>query len=446
MNNSDITKEKLVKFFESGCKKKESWKIGTEHEKFGFRKKNLKPINFQDIQVIFKSLEEKFGWAKVTENDLIIGLKKNLSSISLEPGGQIELSGAPLCNLFETCREVNSHHSELSLVSDPLDIDYMGIGFLPKWDLDDIETVPKARYKIMKNYMTKKGKHGLDMMHRTTTIQANLDYESEIDMKNKFRVSLAIQPAVIALYANSPFFSGKLSKFLSYRSWVWKNTDNDRCGVLPMVFDESFSFESYVDYALSVPMYFIKRNEHYYDFSGCSFRDFVNQKKPFESFQITMKDWEDHLTTIFPEVRLKKYLEFRGADGGPWSNVCALPAFWVGLLYDQKNLEELSDIITKWNINQIVKFYDEVSSVGLQAKTPDGKNLKVFIKELLNRSKQGLDRRNIKNSNKNESIFLDPLFEILNKGESQAEIWKKMYYDMWEKNVDFIYKENYFGK
>ena len=446
MNNSDITKEKLVKFFESGCKKKENWKIGTEHEKFGFRKKNLKPINFQDIQVIFKSLEEKFGWAKVTENDLIIGLKKNLSSISLEPGGQIELSGAPLCNLFETCREVNSHHSELSLVSDPLDIDYMGIGFLPKWDLDDIETVPKARYKIMKNYMTKKGKHGLDMMHRTTTIQANLDYESEIDMKNKFRVSLAIQPAVIALYANSPFFSGKLSKFLSYRSWVWKNTDNDRCGVLPMVFDESFSFESYVDYALSVPMYFIKRNEHYYDFSGCSFRDFVNQKKPFESFQITMKDWEDHLTTIFPEVRLKKYLEFRGADGGPWSNVCALPAFWVGLLYDQKNLEELSDIITKWNINQIVKFYDEVASVGLQAKTPDGKNLKVFIKELLNRSKQGLDRRNIKNSNKNESIFLDPLFEILNKGESQAEIWKKMYYDMWEKNVDFIYKENYFGK
>ncbi len=446
MNNSDITKEKLIKFFESGCKKKESWKIGTEHEKFGFRKKNLKPIKFKDIQVIFRSLEEKFGWTKVTENDLIIGLKKNLSSISLEPGGQIELSGAPLCNLFETCKEVNSHHSELSLVSDPLDIDYMGIGFLPKWDLDDIETVPKARYKIMKNYMTKKGKHGLDMMHRTTTIQANLDYESEIDMKNKFRVSLAIQPAVIALYANSPFFSGKLSKFLSYRSWVWKNTDNDRCGVLPMVFDESFSFESYVDYALSVPMYFIKRNEHYYDFSGCSFKDFINQKKPFESFQISMKDWEDHLTTIFPEVRLKKYLEFRGADGGPWSNVCALPAFWVGLLYDQKNLDELSDIITKWNITQIVKFYDEVASIGLQAKTPDGKNLKVFIKELLNKSKQGLDRRDIKNSNKNESIFLDPLFEILNKGESQAEIWKKMYYDIWEKNVDFIYKENYFGK
>ena len=446
MNNSDITKEKLIKFFESGCKKKESWKIGTEHEKFGFRKKNLQPIKFQDIQVIFRSLEEKFGWTKVTENDLIIGLKKNLSSISLEPGGQIELSGAPLCNLFETCREVNSHHSELSLVSDPLDIDYMGIGFLPKWDLDDIETVPKARYKIMKNYMTKKGKHGLDMMHRTTTIQANLDYESEIDMKNKFRVSLAIQPAVIALYANSPFFSGKLSKFLSYRSWVWKNTDKDRCGVLPMVFDESFSFESYVDYALSVPMYFIKRNEHYYDFSGCSFRDFINQKKPFESFQISMKDWEDHLTTIFPEVRLKKYLEFRGADGGPWSNVCALPAFWVGLLYDQKNLDELSDIVIKWDIGQIVKFYDDVASVGLQAKTPGGKSLKVFIKELLNKSKKGLDRRDIKNSNKNESIFLDPLFEILNKGESQAEIWKKMYYDVWGKNVDFIYKENYFGK
>ena len=446
MNNYNITKEKLIKFFESGCKKKVSWKIGTEHEKFGFRKKNLKPINFLDIQLIFKSLEEKFGWTKVTENDLTIGLKKNLSSISLEPGGQIELSGAPLHNLFETCREVNSHHNELSLVSDPLDIDYMGIGFLPKWDLDDIETVPKARYKIMKNYMTKKGKHGLDMMHRTTTIQANLDYASETDMKKKFRVSLAVQPAAIALYSNSPFFSGKVSKFLSYRSWVWKNTDNDRCGILPMVFDEGFSFESYVDYALSVPMYFIKRNEHYYDFSGCSFRDFMNKKKPFESFQISMKDWEDHLTTIFPEVRLKKYLEFRGVDGGPWSNVCALPAFWVGLLYDQKNLDELSDIITKWDISQIIKFYDDVASVGFQAKTPDGKSLKVFIKELLNKSKIGLDRRDIKNSDKNESIFLDPLFEILKKGQSQAEIWKKMYYDVWEENVDFIYEENYFSR
>ena len=446
MNKFEITKEALINYFRDGCKKRKNWKIGTEHEKFGFHKRTLKPINFEDIQNIFKLLVKKFGWEEETENNFIIGLKKNQSSISLEPGGQIELSGAPLKNLFETCKEVNTHHQELSEVSSDLDIDYMGIGFLPKWKLEDISRVPKARYEIMRNYMKKRGKHGLDMMHRTTTIQANLDFESEIDMVKKFRVSLAIQPAVIALYANSPFISGKVSDYLSFRSWVWQNTDNDRCGTLPIVFDQGFSFESYVDYALSVPMYFLRRNRKYYDFSGCSFKDFLENKKPFQSLEFNMQDWEDHLTTIFPEVRLKKFMEFRGVDGGPWSNVCALPAFWVGLLYDQENLDELAEVISKWSSSQIKNFYDDVIKNGFKARTPKNKTIRLFLNDLLVKSKLGLERRNIVSLQKNESIFLDPLFEILKKGESQAEIWKKMYYNEWKQNVDFIYEQNYFSK
>ena len=446
MNKSEIIKETLINYLRDGCKKRKSWKIGTEHEKFGFHKRTLKPINFEDIQNIFKSLVEKFGWEKIIENNFIVGLKKNQASISLEPGGQIELSGAPLNNLFETCREVNAHHQELSQVSSALNVDYMGIGFLPKWDLEDINKVPKERYEIMRNYMKKRGKHGLDMMHRTTTIQANLDFESEVDMVKKFRVSLAIQPAVIALYANSPFISGKVSDYLSFRSWVWQNTDSDRCGTLPMVFDQGFSFESYVDYALSVPMYFLRRNSKYYDFSGYSFEDFLKNKKPFQSFEFSMQDWEDHLTTIFPEVRLKKFMEFRGVDGGPWSNVCGLPAFWVGLLYDQENLDELTEMISKWSSSQIKDFYDDVIKNGFKARTPNNKTIKLFLKELLIKSKLGLERRNIVNLGNNEAIFLDPLFEILKKGESQAEIWKKMYYNEWKQNVDFIYEQNYFGK
>lgn len=446
VSNNILTKEMLINFFESGCKKKEDWMIGTEHEKFGFNKNSLKPINFKQIQIIFSNLIERFGWEKIEENNLIIGLKKDKANISLEPGGQIELSGAPLKNLFETCKEVNSHQFELNDASVLLDVDYMGIGFLPKWNLQDIETVPKNRYKIMKNYMKKKGNHGLDMMHRTTTIQANLDYNSENDMIKKFRVSLAIQPAIIALYANSPFYSGKVSEYLSYRSWVWKNTDKDRCGILPMVFDEGFSFECYVDYALSVPMYFVKRNQSYHDFSGSSFQDFMSAKSKFKSFEISMKDWEDHLSTIFPEVRLKNYIELRGVDGGPWSNVCGLPAFWVGLLYDQKNLDELSEFISKWTDLQRANFYEDVISHGLQAKTPNNTDIKKLLKYLLQKSQEGLERRNIYQSGQNESVFLDPLFKILKQGESQAEIWKKKYYGDWKRNVDYIYEQNYFSK
>ena len=331
MSKSELTKDTLISYFASGCKKKKEWRIGTEHEKFGFRKKTLEPIKYSDIKKILTKLSHKFGWTKILEGKKIIGLKRDNASISLEPGGQIELSGAPLTNLFETCMEVNNHQDELNSVCEELDIDFMGMGVLPKWSRDDMSLMPKKRYKIMSEYMPRVGSAGLDMMLRTCTIQANFDFSSEQDMKKKIIVSQSIQPLVIALYANSPFINGKLSKFLSHRSYIWTKTDTDRCGILPIFSDQNFSFERYVDYLLDVPMYFVIRNNEYVNLTGYTFRDFMKGK--IKNLKATFADWENHITTIFTEVRLKKIIEVRGADGGPWSRVCALPAFWTGILY-----------------------------------------------------------------------------------------------------------------
>ena len=447
MKNEIINKKTLVRDLESGCKEFKLWRIGTEHEKFAYFNKSLKPIKYKDIQIIFNSLHKKFGWQRIFEDNKVISLKKSGSSITLEPGGQIELSGEPKKNLFQTCLEVNSHQHELNSVSNNLDINYMGMGFIPKWEIADIEMMPKARYKIMSEYMKKVGSKGLDMMFRTATIQANLDFDSEKDMIKKFRVALSIQPAIIALYANSPFVSGKLTDFLSYRSWVWRNTDEDRCGILPLVFDEGFSFESYVDYLLDVPMYFIRREGKYIDCSGLSFKKFLaGNIKKLSSETTTMDDWNDHLTVVFPEVRLKKYLELRGADGGPWSSVCALPAFWTGIFYNSESLDETWDIVKKWNNNDREKFYFDVSKYGLTSKTPDNYDVKLFLKKILNLSIKGLKKRKILNENRqDEAIFLDPLLKILERGESPAEIWKRLYLNNWNENIDNIYKINSFS-
>ena len=289
MNESKLTKGVLMSYFFDGCKEKKNWRIGTEHEKFGFRKKNLEPINYSDIQKILTKLSLKFGWEKIFEEKKIIGLKRHNASISLEPGGQIELSGAPLKNLFETCVEVNSHQDELNAVCEDLGIDFMGMGVLPKWTREHMTLMPKKRYKIMSRYMPKVGSLGLDMMLRTCTIQANFDFSSEQDMKKKIVVSQSIQPLIIALYANSPFINGKLSNFLSYRSHIWSKTDNDSCGLLSMFCDKEFSIEKYVDYLLDVPMYFIIRNNKYIDLTGHTFRDLMDGK--IKKMDATFSDW-----------------------------------------------------------------------------------------------------------------------------------------------------------
>ena len=441
----EINKEILISKLSSGCKQKSQWLVGTEHEKFGFRKKDLSPINFEDIQKIFNILSEKYKWEMIFEQKNIIGLKKDNASITLEPGGQIELSGAPLKNLFQTCNEVNKHHDELNDVCKSLGINFMGMGVLPKWELSDLDLMPKKRYEIMTNYMPTVGESGLDMMMRTTTIQANFDFSSEQDMAKKLRVSQSIQPIIIALYANSPFMGGKLTNYLSYRSFIWTKTDGVRCGLLPFIYENDFSFERYVDYLLNVPMYFIIRDKQYINLSGVTFKDFLDQKtKETKEFEPNIHDWEVHMTTVFPEVRLKSFIELRGADGGPWSRVCALPAFWTGILYDDEILDEVWGLAEHWKFDDITIFYENARRFGLKTKNPDGEDLISFAKKIIDLSGKGLRRRDVTKSGKNEEFFLEPLKEILLSGNCPAENWKNLYFNEWSNNVDMLYKTNYF--
>ncbi|THG18458.1 hypothetical protein TEA_009665 [Camellia sinensis var. sinensis] len=359
-----LTKEDLVAYLASGCKPKEKWRIGTEHEKFGFESETLRPMKYEQIAELLNGIAERFDWDKIMEGDNIIGLKQGKQSISLEPGGQFELSGAPLETLHQTCAEVNSHLYQVKAVAEEMGIGFLGIGFQPKWGLKDIPIMPKGRYEIMRNYMPKVGTLGLDMMFRTCTVQVNLDFSSEVDMIRKFRAGLALQPIATALFANSPFTEGKPNGYLSMRSQIWTDTDNNRAGMLPFVFDDSFGFEQYVDYALDVPMYFVYRKKKYIDCSGLSFRDFMAGKlAPIPGELPTLNDWENHLTTIFPEVRLKRYLEMRGADGGPWRRLCALPAFWDGL--ERRGYKETG-------------FLNEVAEVVRTGVTPAEKLLELY--------------------------------------------------------------------
>src|SRR5690606_16169634 len=311
-------------------KPRERWRIGTEHEKFVFRRRDLRRADYESgIRPLLEGLT-RFGWTPVLENGNPIALCQGEASISLEPGGQLELSGAPLETIHQTCAEVGQHLKQVREVTEELGLGMLGMGFDPKWRRDDVPWMPKGRYRIMREYMPKRGKLGLDMMLRTCTVQVNLDFSDEADMVRKFRASLALQPIATALFAASPFVEGKPTSFQSWRSHVWTDTDPDRCGMLPFVFEEGFGFERYVDWMLDVPMYFVYRDGRYIDASGQSFRDFMEGRLPaLPGERPQMGDWTDHLTTAFPEVRLKRYLEMRGADGGPWDRLCALPAFWV---------------------------------------------------------------------------------------------------------------------
>src|SRR5579862_8784685 len=335
-------KRQLVEYLASGCKPAQEWRIGTEHEKFVFRRDDLRPVAYDGDKGIRALLEglRRFGWQPVLDGENIVGLEESGGAISLEPGGQFELSGAPLDNIHQTCDEVQTHLKQVREVTEELGLGMLGLGFLPKWTREDCYWMPKRRYRVMQRYMPTRGKLGLDMMLRTCTVQVNLDFESEADMVLKSRVSLALQPIAVALFANSPFVEGKPTGYLSYRSHVWTDVDPDRSGMLPFVFEDGFGFERYVDYMLDVPMYFVYRDGKYVDVAGQSFRDFMKGRLPGLPGAIpTMSDWSDHLTTAFPEVRLKRIIEMRGADAGPWDQICALPALWSGLLYDPQSLD-----------------------------------------------------------------------------------------------------------
>jgi glutamate--cysteine ligase len=437
-------KSQLIDYIASGCKPKSEWKVGTEHEKFGFDTKTLKPLGYHQaggIKDILNGLKDKYGWQGEYEGENIIALYRDGCSVTLEPGGQLELSGAPLSDIHATCRETNAHLVEVKAVCENFNSAFIGMGFHPTAKKKDIEFMPKGRYKIMSAYMPKVGSLGLDMMKRTCTIQANLDFSSEADMIKKFRVSLALQPIATALFANSPFKNGKFNGYLSYRSHIWTDTDNDRCGTIPFVFDESMSFERYVDYMLDVPMYFAYRNGVYLDASGLSFRDFMQGKLSILPGELpSIKDWEDHLTTAFPEVRLKTFLEMRGADGGPWRRICALSALWVGIFYDQECLDAAWDLVKGWNNQEHQYLRDIVPKQGLCTKFRNT-NVRELALQMLKVSRLGLEKRNIRGTcGKDESIFLEPLQIIADTATTPAERKLGKFHSVWDKDLSRLYE------
>ncbi len=444
VKESPITdRHQLVEYLASGGKPREDWRIGTEHEKFGFRLDDLRPPTWdgpRGIEALLRGLT-RFGWEPFEEKGKLIALTKAGASVTLEPAGQLELSGAMLENIHQTCCETSAHLREVKTVGDELGLGFLGMGFQPKWSRGEMPWMPKGRYKIMREYMPKRGQLGLDMMTRTCTVQVNLDFRDEADMVKKFRVSLALQPIATALFADSPFTEGKPNGYLSYRSHIWTDTDPDRTGMLDFVFEDGFGFERYVDYLLDVPMYFSYRGGEYIDLSGRSFRKFLRgELAELPGEKPTMKDWADHMTTAFPEVRLKKYLEMRGADGGPWNRLCALPAFWTGLLYDDAALDAAWDLVKDFTREERHALRDGVPKHAL--KLPfRGATVRELALEALKISGQGLARRNRLNATgASEAVFLEPLIEFALANETPAERKLALYHGAWGGSVDPVFK------
>lgn len=437
-------KAQMIDYLAKGEKPIEDWRIGTEHEKIGFSNGDLLPLPYEGPCSIKSMLEgmQRFNWQPVEENGKLIALKREGGSVSLEPGGQFELSGAPLEHVHQTCAEVTRHLREVKEVADEIGAGFLSLGFRPDTKLEDVPIMPKGRYQIMRDYMQKVDTHGREMMFRTCTVQTNLDFSSESDMVKKFRVSLALQPLATALFANSPFKEGKLNGYKSYRSRVWLNTDKDRTGMLPFVFDEGFGYEQYVDYALDVPMYFVYRNGEYLNAAGKSFRDFLDGKLDVVPGEVaTLSDFEDHLSTIFPEVRLKQFLEMRGADTGPWDELCALPAFWVGLLYNNSALDAAWDYVKDWTEQERQQMRVDVPKQGFQTEIR-GKSFQEVAKDILQISRAGLNARAKMNSHgENETVFLQELDRMAATGESNADRLIHLFNGPWEGDIRRTYKE-----
>jgi len=435
----------LVEPMAGGEKPKDRWRIGTEHEKFVYSTTDHHAPSYDEpggIRDLLLSMRE-FGWQPVEEGGKVIAMSGPDGAISLEPAGQLELSGAPLENLHETCNETGRHLQQVKAIGAKTGTGFLGMGMWPDKTRAELPIMPKGRYKIMLDHMPRVGNLGLDMMLRTCTIQVNLDYASETDMAQKFRVGLALQPLATALFANSPFTEGKPNDYQSYRSHIWSDTDPHRTGMLPFVFEDGFGYERYAEYMLDVPMYFVFRDGQYIDAAGLSFRDFLKGNlSVLPGEKPTMSDWTDHLSTAFPEVRLKSFLEMRGADGGPWNRICALPAFWVGLLYDQTALDAAWDRVKHWTMEEREALRNGVPKHGLDTPLPRGGKLNDLAKEILDISSAGLTARNrLNTSGDNETGFLDPLREVVAKGKSPAAQLLDRYHGEWNGDVSRIYEE-----
>ena len=427
----------------AGEKPREAWRIGTEHEKFVYDKADFHAPSYDQpggIRDLLMALTE-FGWEPIIEGGNVIAMKGADGTVSLEPAGQLELSGAPLENLHQTCAETGRHLAQVKTIGDRLGIGYLGLGMWPDKTREDLPIMPKGRYDIMLRHMPRVGSMGLDMMLRTCTIQVNLDYSSEADMVQKFRTSLALQPLATALFANSPFTEGKPNGYLSYRSHIWSDTDPARTGMLPFVFEEGFGYERYAQYMLDVPMYFVFRDGKYIDAAGQSFRDFLKGELPALPGELPrLSDWNDHLSTAFPEVRLKSFLEMRGADGGPWGRICALPALWVGLLYDQGALDAAWDLVKGWDMEGRETLRASVPRLGLDAPLPGGGTLRDIAGEALDIARSGLAARARLNAGgDNETGYLEPLAEIVTTGKVPAQRLLDLYHGEWQGDLSKVY-------
>ncbi len=441
------SREQLIAPMAAGEKPKRDWRIGTEHEKLVFKRSDYRAPSYAEpcgIHDILMKMQE-FGWRPVVENGKVIAMAGDDGTVSLEPAGQLELSGAPLVNLHQTCAETGRHLTQVKDIGEDCGVGFLGLGMWPDKTREELPVMPKGRYDIMMRHMPKVGNLGLDMMLRTCTIQVNLDYSSEADMAKKFRTGLALQPLATALFANSPFTEGKPNGYLSYRSHIWSDTDPHRTGMLPFVFEDGFGYERWADYMLDVPMYFVFRDGKYIDAAGMSFRDFLRGELPaLPGEKPTQSDWWDHLSTAFPEVRLKSFLEMRGADGGPWSRICALPAFWVGLLYDDTALDAAWDVVKHWTMEEREALRNGVPKTALHTPIPGGGTLQDLAKEVLAISRKGLTARaQLNASGDNETGFLETLDEIVSTGKVPAQRLLDMYHGEWAGDVSRVYKYSF---
>ena len=445
--------EQLAEYLAEGCKPRNAWRIGTEHEKFGYCRDTHKPLPYdgpRSIRAMLEGLRDRFGWAPVLEGDRIIGLEKDGANVSLEPGGQLELSGAPLETIHQTCDEVNVHLREVKEVADGIGAGFIGLGAAPEWTHDQMPVMPKGRYRLMTDYMGRVGTHGTQMMYRTCTVQVNLDFGSEPDMVQKLRVALALQPVATALFANSPFFEGGPNGHKSWRSRIWRGLDNARTGMLPFVFEDGMGFERYADYALDVPMYFVYRDGRYIDALGQSFRDFLRGELPALPGETpTLSDWADHLTTLFPEARIKKFIEMRGADGGPWRRLCALPAFWVGLMYDQTALDAALDLARDWGLAgpggaETREAWRVGASVAALDAQVGGRRMHDLARAALDIAREGLKARarpGLGGMVQDERHFLHALEDSVQNGKVPADELLDRYNGDWNGDLGSIYEE-----
>jgi glutamate--cysteine ligase len=442
--------EQLAEYIASGEKPRDAWRIGTEHEKFGYRQSDLMPLPYDapagqpSVKAMLEGLREAFGWTPVLEAGHIIGLERNGANVSLEPGGQLELSGAPLETIHQTCDEVNHHLAEVKTIADKMGAGFIGLGAAPIWHQDQMPMMPKGRYRLMTDYMGRVGTLGTQMMYRTCTVQVNLDFASEADMVQKLRVALALQPVANALFANSPFLDDKPNGWKSWRAHIWQNLDDARTGMLPFAFQDGMGYEAWVDYVLDVPMYFVYRDGKYIDALGQSFRDFMNGRLPALPGEVpTLSDWADHLTTVFPEARVKKFIEMRGADGGPWRRLCALPALWVGLIYDQSALDAAWDLVKGWDAETREGLRRAAGIDALDAQV-GGINMRDLAREVLTISEAGLKARARSGAGglvPDETHFLNALKESVETGKVPADEMLAKYHGEWAGDLNRIYAE-----